>query len=114
MTESMYRDAEDSPYLVVRRLFAAASRAAERGYDRWNRTGQRDPHLIEVSREARQLADRYLEVLREQGEMARADEVLAALDARLETTASRLEKVLVPALDPATRPGRVLDDAGDL
>ena len=100
-TASMHAAAQDNPNEVVRRLFAAAARVAERAYDKASSTGKFDSHLIDVSKEARQLADRCLEIIRAEGELAQADAILAEMDTRTEAIAAVLEESLRPAADPA-------------
>jgi hypothetical protein len=107
------------PSDVVREMFVEATKSAVRLYQRYNARGGEPPRImVEVSREARQLAEEYRKVLEALGATAQADEFFARLETLLAEGPPNLAPRSGPRpyldLEDPARPGRVLAGAGDL
>lgn len=97
-------DASEDPWTVISTLFKSAGKLTITMYDKANRTNKVEDRrfFMEASRETRLLADRCLELIRERGTMAEADDLLEAMDARLEETSARLEASLAPVAESSS------------
>jgi hypothetical protein len=92
----------DDPGDVTEQLYREASKAALAWYRKVNRarSGDNPPRIIvELSREARQLAEAYERVLRARGATAEAAEFLAAMEARLAAGEVNLGERLQPYME---------------
>lgn len=96
--------AREDPTAVIRELFAEASKAAVEMYRKFNRSGRKESvrDLMDASREARQLADRLLDLIRAEGDAAQAQQFLATLHSRVEALAPLLADDARPLAHPST------------
>lgn len=86
----------DRPVDLYRELQSDAAKAALRAYRKYNQTGKLDPKLTEVSREARQLTDRLIELIDREGASAQADAFFAEVFGRVESFAPGLAELAKP------------------
>jgi hypothetical protein len=86
----------DRPIDLYRELQADAAKAALRAYRKYNQTGKLDPKLTEVSREARQLTDRLIELIDREGVAAHAEAFFAEVFGRVESFAPGMAELAKP------------------